>query len=311
MSLFRVAIIPIALVVALVGGPALVKATQTSLPGSPFYTLKRATENARLTFTRNPEKLAVIHVELLQNRIDEVRQAADSGNKTAETAAIAELQSQTAKTFAEVAPVATANALSKKDSSLLDTLVAVNKQQKDVLENVQQNEGDADTKTVATTALSDNQKNDQALAKIIATVNDQALTDLPNRISVTGTISSHYGNKVVVEKNYFTIDDKTTITDVNGQPGTANTELTGRASITGVKMQDGSIVAKQILLLPPLPVDTGTVKGATDPKPVIKPPVKVIDPDPNVNTNTSTPTETPTQASGSFITEPSTQQYGN
>ncbi len=311
----RVAAIPLAMLLVLLGGNKIVNATQASLPGDTLYTLKRAGENARLTLTRNPEKLAVIHVELLQNRINEVKQAAESGNDTAETAAIAELQSQTAKTFAEAGPLATANAISKQDSTLLDTLVAVNKQQKDVLESVQKTEDDDTTKTVASAALEDTKKSDQALAKIIATVNDQTMADMPNKISVTGNVTSSYNNQVIVEKNLFNIDDKTVITDINGQLTTAPKTLSGRITITGVRNQQGTLVAKQILLLP---ADTGIVKGATDtntnsntntaatttPKPIVKTVVPDIDQAP-----TDSVSSNPPQATGTFITEPNTPQY--
>ncbi len=126
----RIAVIPIALLIALLGARVVATATEGSLPGDTLYTLKRATEKARLTLTRNPEKLATIHVQLLQKRVEEVRQAADSGNQAVETAALEELQSQTDMTFAEVAPVATAKAISSQDSTLLDDLLAVNKQAK-------------------------------------------------------------------------------------------------------------------------------------------------------------------------------------
>ncbi len=311
---YRTAAIPIALLISLLGGRSIVSATESSLPGDTLYTLKRATETARLTFTRNPEKLAVIHVELLQRRVDEVRKAADSGDEEAETAAIAELQSQTTKTFAEAAPVATANALSRQDSTLLESLVAINKEQKDVLQNLTENETDTGTKDVANTALADNKKNDETLAKIIATVNDQTLADLQNKISITGTIAAHYGNKITVEKNTFTIDDRTTLTTIEGEVTTPKTTLTGRVTITGVREDNGVLIAKQILLLP----SEGDVKGATDSAPVtsVKAPVKVpvkttepVTPTPTPTDPTTQPAPAPNQATGSFIVEPSDQQY--
>jgi hypothetical protein len=315
----RVALVPIALLIALIGGRTVVNATESSLPGSTLYSLKRATEEARLTLTRNPDKLASIHMELMQKRVNEVRQAASSGDQNTEAKAIAELQSQTSKTFAEVAPVATANAISKQDSSLLDNLVAVNKQQKDVLADLSGTEGNESAKEIASTALEDTKKNDQTLAKIIATVNDQSLTDLPNKVSITGAITSHYGNKIVVEKNTFVIDEKTIITDSNNELITSQSTLSGRASIVGLK-ENGTIFAKQIVMLP----DNGEVQGATTPPAPINnntntapkptPIVKPVDPAPTNTPPTPSPepattTDTPTKASGSFIAEPSSPEY--
>lgn len=296
---YRMAAIPIALVVVLVGGNALANQTSASLPGDTLYSLKRATEEARLTLTRDQEKIAVIHVELMQKRLDEVRQAAQSGNAETETAAIAELQSQSAKTFAEAGPIATANAISKQDPTLLNTLVAVNKEQKDVLEEL--------SDPAATVALNDNVKTDQALAKIVATVNDQVLVDMPNKVSVTGNISYYYKNYVTVENNTFTIDDQTVITDSNGEALSA-TDIkmpAGRATITGVKMENGVLVAKHISLLP---AEDGEVKGANTAKPATKP---VITPtEPTIQPDTIIePVKDPNQATGSFIVEPSAPQY--
>lgn len=306
LNFMRVAIIPISLVIALIGGRAMVDATEDSLPGDKLYSLKRATEEARLTITRDQSKIAIIHVELMQKRIADVKKAADTGDQESEAAAINELQTQTEKTFAEAAPLATANAISNQDSTLLDSLVAINQEQKDVLEDVSESESNNDeTKTVAITALEDNKKNDVTLAKIIATVNDQALVDLPNKISVTGKITSHFGNKVVVEKNTFIIDKETKFQDMVGGAISEPTKLEGRITVTGTRLENGSLLAKQILLLPP---DSGEVKGET------------ITPTPPTNTPAK-PTPTPTEpapsepvqvqpkATGSYIVEPSAQQY--
>ena len=311
-TFMRVAIVPISLVIALLGGRAVVNATEDSLPGDKLYSLKRASEEARLTITRDQSKIAVIHVELLQKRLNDVRKAANTGNEASETAAIAELQSQSEKTFAEAAPLATANAISKQDSTLLDTLVAINKEQKDVLEDVSESNENDDAKTVAITALEDNKKNDFTLAKIIAAVNDQALVDLPNKISVTGEITSHIGSKIVVEKNTFTIDSETKFEDIDGGAAAEPKDLTGRITITGIRLENGTLLAKQILLLP---TASGEVKGdttATTPPPATKPstsPSTTIEPAPIPPTTPEPNVQTPPKATGSYIVEPSEQQY--
>lgn len=313
LQFLRVGAIPIALVIALVGGGAVVDATENSLPGQALYSLKRASEEARLTFTNDPQKIAVIHVQLLQKRLDEVKQAATTGNQASETAALAELQSQTEKTFAEAAPVATANAISNKDSSLLDSLVAVNKEQKSVLTALTTSGETEIAKNVATDALNDSKKNDQTLASIIAAVNDQTLIDLPNKISVTGIITSHTDTKITVEKNTFTVNDSTIITGLDGLAVTDRKTITGKVTVTGTRTDEGILIAKQIQILPS---DDGTVKGVTDDQtPVnqavnkVKTPVDPVG-DANNNTNQSNVTP-PTKASGSYITEPNTPQYSN
>lgn len=306
LTYMRVAAIPISLVIALLGGRAAVNATENSLPGDKLYSIKRATEEARLTLTRDQEKVAALHVELLQKRLEEVRKAADTGNEAKETAALAELQSQTKITFAEAAPVATANAISKQDSSLLDTLVAVNKEQKVVLSSLSETGETDNAKTLAISAINDNKENDVTLAKIIATVNDQTLIDLPNKTTVTGEISLIAGNKITVEKNTFVINDKTAITGADGEPVTDIKTVKGKVTVTGTRIDNGGLIAKQILVLP----DDGTVKGNTTSNPTTQPTTKPIPPTNTQPTETeAVPPQAPTKATGSYITEPSAPQY--
>lgn len=304
LTFMRVAIIPVSLVIALLGGRAVVDATEDSLPGDTLYTLKRATEEARLTITRDQSKIAIIHVELMQKRLADVKKAADTGSQETETAAINALQSQSEKTFAEAAPLATANAISKQDSTLLDSLVAINKEQKDVLEDVTESEGNEDAKTVAITALEDNKKNDFTLAKIIATVNDQALVDLPNKISVTGVVTSHSNNKIVVEKNTFTIDNGTKFQNIDGGAMSEPTKLEGRVTITGTRLENGTLLAKQILLLP---ADSGEVKGETI-TPIISPTTTPVKPTP-IEPAPTQPVQVQPKATGTYIVEPNSAQY--
>lgn len=307
LSFFRAAAVPISLVIVLLGVPAIASATKNSLPGDTFYSLKRATEQAQLIFTQDQNQVASLHVELMQKRLDEVKKAADSGNTESETLAIAELKSQTEKTFAQAGPVATANALSNQDSSLLDNLVAINNQQKTVLAELSSGDGSTDSKTIATDALADSKKNDQTLAKIIATVNDQIIADSPNKVSVTGTITLSANNKITVEKNTFTINDKTTITNIDGTPAEGIKSIVGRATVVGMHISDGSLLAKQITLLP---TNDGTVKGDStgEIKPVIIPkPVTTEPKEPPVE-NITPPTDT-TKVQGSFITEPVDPQF--
>lgn len=312
---FRVAVIPIALVVVLLGGRTIVTATENSLPGDKLYSLKRATENAQLKLTNDQDKVASLHMEFMQKRIDEVKKAASSGNQDTETLAIAELKSQTEITFAEAGPVATANAISKQDPSLLENLVAINQQQKDVLAELSESSDSNEAKIIATSALEETKKTDLTLAKIIATVNDQALADMPNRVSVTGTITFYNGVNITVEKNVFTINERTAVTGIDGQNIASLTDdakiISGRVTIIGTRVENGNLVAKQILLLT-ADTDTtedGTVKGVTTPitKPVTKPIAKPTDPTTPIEP--APPAVDPTKAQGSFITEPASQQY--
>ncbi len=304
LQFMRMATIPIALLVALVGGNAVVKATSNALPGSPLYSLKRATEEAQLTFTSDKNKVATIHVELLQKRLDELKQASSTGNQEVETLALAELKTQTEKTFAEAAPIATANAISNQDSTLLNSLVAVNKAQFDVLTELSSNADTGEAQSVAKTALADSKKNEVTIAKIIATVNDQTLADLSNKITITGVVTYATPTRITVEKNTFVIDKETRITTSDGLTVADNTVLAGKITVTGTRIDDGTLIAKQIVILPK---EDGEVKGTTDvipanPKITPKPPTDV-DPE-------DIETEQPKNSvSGSYISEPANSEY--
>ncbi|MDQ3018361.1 MAG: DUF5667 domain-containing protein [bacterium] len=312
----RIAVIPLSLIMALFGGKLMVQATENSLPGDRLYSLKRAGEEARLNLTFSPDKTATIHVELAQRRLNEVKKAIDNKDIEQGNAAIAELQAQTEKTFATVPQVAAVNAVSKNDSTLLHTLVAINKEQKSLLNIIEDSNQE---NTVAKTALDSTKENDKKIAQLIATVNEQTLVDLPNKISITGLLSFSKDNKITVEKNTFVINDETTINNIDGTLIETIPEGEVRVTVIGSK-SDSGLVAKQIQIIAvepkvaelPTPAvgASPTVKGAATIKPVepklIHPPV-VVDPAPTVG---ATPSSTPSdEASGTYIVEPTEDQY--
>ncbi len=302
----RMAVIPISLVVTLLGGQFVVNAMGNSLPGDTLYSLKRASEEARLNLTSDEEKLATIHVKLTQRRLEEVKKAIDTNNPEVENATLVALQEQTEKTFAAVPHVAAVNAVAKNDSSLLDELVAINKEQKSLYATIENKE---DTKEVTKTALNTTKNNEETVAKLIATVNEQTLIDLPNKISVTGTPTVLQENKVVVEKNTFIIDEQTEITNPEGMTVDTLPQNVTKITVIGSRSNQ-TVIAKQILIIsvdPTVP-EIGTVKPiTTSTKPTTTTTPKTIEPDPTPPTN---PEPTPTnEASGTYIVEPIDQQY--
>ena len=68
----------LAIVLAIGGGTVGVAAAQSSLPGSPLYSVKRAGERLRLTLTTRPDKRAILHMELAQERLAETLALLDS-----------------------------------------------------------------------------------------------------------------------------------------------------------------------------------------------------------------------------------------
>src|SRR5262249_26019090 len=71
MPVLRFSALLLALVLAVGGGTVGVAAAQTSLPGSPLYSVKRAGESLRLTLTTSPDQRAMLHMDLAQARLVE------------------------------------------------------------------------------------------------------------------------------------------------------------------------------------------------------------------------------------------------
>lgn len=301
-SFWKWAIIPLGISL-IIGGDFVVKATENSLPGDALYTVKRATEQARLSLTSDQDKVATIHIELLQKRLDEVKRVADTGDTTSETVAISELQSQTAKTFSAVTPVATDNALSKSDTTLLNSLVAVNKEQQSVLKTLSETAETETAKLAVNSAIENTEKNSQALAQIVTKVDEQTAPN-SEKVQITDTIYKISKDTLLVGKDIIQVNSETLVTDKNLPSSFSKLNLQNKVTVTGLKNSDGTITALEINVL-----STGVVKGqSTTNNPETSNTNGQAPADTQSEPN-SNPTNTPSQAIGGFITEPSTPQY--
>ncbi len=311
----KLAIFASAFVMIFAGGFSLLHAAENSLPGDKLYGVKLIGEEARLNLTFDKDKVANMHLALAEKRLDETKRVIAINDPAQEAVAIAALTTQTEKTFNAVSEIATAKAVSQNDSRLLDNLVAINKEQKSVLQTASKSEN---TKESAEVALSATKETDKNLAKIIATVNEQSLLDLPNKISVTGTINSYSKNKLVVEKSVFIINDATVVISSTGEMIIDHFDkIDGKVTVIGTKNND-SVLAKKIIIIDgstsiasnttDKPQTKGEVKGVTT---TIKPDVKptITNPPAPVTTEDNTSPKKPSQTQAGFISEPATQQY--
>lgn len=100
-----------AAMVLMLGG--LVHASSGSLPGSPLYGIKRASESVQVALTFDNNAKAQLHYEIAQKRIEEAKQVAKVGEKKTATDIIkdAENSLETAKQIAKVTPSASGNQL--------------------------------------------------------------------------------------------------------------------------------------------------------------------------------------------------------
>jgi hypothetical protein len=120
----------VVLALVLAGGGGIVYASTDSLPGSPLYSVKRATEQVQLFLAPTGTKRAVLHIEFAQRRLEEVQALAEIKGQVDEEAlaAIAE-ETELALEEAEKAPA-------QDKPALLDKLVSLTERQQAVLERV-------------------------------------------------------------------------------------------------------------------------------------------------------------------------------
>lgn len=297
--LYRPMLVPALVIVLFVSGGVIANAANHSLPGDRLFPLRVASEKTRLSLTFDQEKVANFHVQLAQKRLDDVKKAIENSDPDQEKAALLALTQQTEKTVAAVSQLATNKAINDKDTTLLDNLVSLNKEQKTILAAAVQSE---ETKEQATSALDESKEVDLNLAKIIATVNEQELLDLPNKISITGIIPNITNNRVIIEKNIFIVDQDTVIVSSTGDITSDPSSVHGKITVIGTR-ENNTLRAKKIVVLdadatltPAVPI----VKGVVTTTPISSQPAT-----PKIESELPTEPAQEGEASGGFIVEPS------
>ena len=121
----------VVLALVLAGGGGIVYASTDSLPGSPLYGVKRATEQVQLFLTPAGTGRAELHLEFAQRRLEEVQALAEIKVQVDEEA-LAAIAEET-----ELALEETEKAPAQDKPALLDKLVSLTERQQAVLERVQ------------------------------------------------------------------------------------------------------------------------------------------------------------------------------
>ncbi len=307
-GMYKFAAVPLAMALVIGSGYSVIHASENSLPGEKLYGVKLATEKARLQFTFDETKQASLHFELAKKRLNEARAVITLNNPSQEAAALNALEAQTEKTFAVASQLAANKAVSDNDQTLLDSLVAINKEKKDVLKEAVQS---SEVKEAAETALNNSKEIDKDLARLIAAVSEQSLLDLPNKISVTGVVSNFGRTTVTVEKNQFVYNSETQVISQDGEAITDFASLSGQVAVIGTR-SNNSLIAKKIVVIDPeatIAAEPTTATTSTPPRTVTA--AQPVEPAPTSSTEETTEPEVPktNEATAGFIVEPSTQQY--
>ncbi len=296
---YKLAAIPLAFAMILGSGYSIINAAEHSLPGEKLYGIKIAAEQARLQLTFDENKQAQMHVHLAQKRIDEARLVMALSDPEQEVAALDALNKQTEITFQEISQLAADKAMTQNDPSLLDNLVALNKEAKTVLETATQS---PEAKAITETALTTTKETDKNLARLIAAVNEQTLLEQPNTVSITGLITGFAKSSVTVEKNVFNLNEATIVLNQDGDPITDFTSLSGQVAIIGSR-DNNILIAKKIVVIDPNAV-MPTV--ATAKPPTSTTPTTEVTP---TTPESATEVQQPAETTAGFIVEPTTQQY--
>lgn len=296
---YKLAAIPLAFAMILGSGYSIINAAEHSLPGEKLYGIKIAAEQAHLQLTFDENKQAQMHVHLAQKRIDEARLVMALSDPKQEVAALDALNKQTEITFQEISQLAADKAITQNDPSLLDNLVALNKEAKTVLETATQS---PEAKAITETALTTTKETDKNLARLIAAVNEQTLLEQPNTVSITGLITGFAKSSVTVEKNVFNLNEATIVLNQDGDPITDFTSLSGQVAIIGSR-DNNILIAKKIVVIDPNAV-MPTV--ATAKPPASTTPTTEVTP---TTPESATEVQQPAETTAGFIVEPTTQQY--
>jgi hypothetical protein len=160
---YRLATVPLVMAIVFASGFSVISAANDSLPGDRLYGVKMAAEQAQLRLTFDEDKQANLHVELAKKRLEEARRVIALSNPTQEAAALDALARQTERTFEVTSVLAASKAVSQNDTSLLDNLVALNKEKRSVLETAVKSK---DANVLAATALN-TKGNDINLARLV------------------------------------------------------------------------------------------------------------------------------------------------
>lgn len=237
-----------AAIVIAAGG--LVYASGDSMPGSPLYGLKRATEKARLAVTFNEESRAKLHYGLAQKRIDEAKSMAKSG-KDSEVAGISREAKESlaeAGKIAKVVPPVEKDKLTGEIDSLSGLAEALQDNQLGDGGNKLAARSGEEPKSDAERKVETEKKIDTAQDTTTTSKSDQARTDRPGeaasnvRRKYSASIGSFNVASINLSNNRFSpnndgVKDTTRITIRGAESGEFNILLYRNSSEAAIIAQ--------------------------------------------------------------------------
>lgn len=219
---------------------------QKSLPGSTLYSLKKLSEQASLWKNKNnPESLAYTQLHITETRLKETQIVLDSKqfDEALKTKALEELTKQTEVTL----PLIRSIVINNKQSDLVQSLENIN-------EKISSLPSNNDNKELASRLKQNSQAATNEVKNLLGTATEGSVLSLEkNReVQITGYITSLTENKIVVEKSVFTFSpDDLTIIQGDNNANFRDIKISSKVRISGVKNEDGSLIAKKVNILIP------------------------------------------------------------
>jgi hypothetical protein len=296
-------------------------AASNSLPGHNLFALKRAEENAQLVFTISPTAKANLQIALAQKRLDEAKQifsVPGQNNQQEQTAALAELTSQTSNAVAAAASIAKTDPQAQSNHPLLNSLQSLTDQQQSLLKQIKPSGQIKLAAQNAQLALNDSAKQLSEIKQTVAVASsDQSLTKLSatsTDVAILGLITKITADQITVEKTVFTVNARTSVRDEDGNTVKFGDLIPGqRVNVVGGQI--GSVlVAGQILATNVLPAASPaqtllTTPASTTTTPAIAKKMATPANDDSTNTAVSFLKSDPNIATGGFIVENPSPQY--
>jgi hypothetical protein len=201
-------IMPVAVFVAvLISGTGIVAASNNSLPGSPLYSVKLATENVQLAFTPSNIGKAELYAKFNDRRVDELVTIAAKTDAVELVADIDTLNTRIASNMAEISQL-TGGANTAATSGSM-SMMAATEQSKGII-------GLNDNSTAATTT---------PLASTTATVTRTATSTMTTTVATTRTATSTAVTPDTTNSQLPNLTTSTTTTQ-QGVPATSTTATT-------------------------------------------------------------------------------------
>ncbi len=319
--------ISVALMLLIAGLAGTAYAASVSLPGQVLFSLKKEAQKIQVALTTNPAARANLQLAIAQERLNEAEQVINSPdtNPAQVAAAVNEVSDQTAAAVSVVKDAASTNSLQGNNPPLLASLQSLTQQQQVLAAQVKTQSGSSSpaTQTALASAQSTaTQVNEIERIMEVATIDrDENLTNLtqnPNSVTVSGTITQANQNSLTIEKTQFFLSANTSVLNEDTTTPPDLSSLVGEQATVVGALQNNVLMALQVSIYPSLSnIPTATSASSSTATPVtISPAPSPVSTASGIQTQTINPnageaSQTPDNASATPPNDDQPQPVGS